>query len=353
MSIGFSSVIKCQYCSIYTYNSIIILILFYICFSIYTYKDLVYEENYTTNHEKHIYENSNIFDSSLSNFKFFIFQIGFMKAGTTSLQDFFNRNGIPTIHYKAPNTPLFYTPLHIQMFSNHMNNTLLLQPYHNKYMYYSDFGVYCSRHYEGDIMFLNKSYKYKGCEHRTWVQILNKQYPNSKYILNIRNVNHWLKSRYTYSYNGKKYTNDKIIRKLRHCCRIKYNESGLVYAWKSIWYQYICELLEYFNKNNITDDLLIFDIENDNINKLVSFFEKHNLILNASIAISHSLKTNRYNNNYDNVTQQHVDKQFTKWSNIVMNNPELKNNHNEYQEISKQCNAENWNHTTLLRKNAV
>ena len=139
-----------------------------------------------------------------------------------------------------------------------------------------------------------------------WFEILDSQYSNAKFILNIRSFGHWLKSRILFQ-NGEYF--EELLKKINKNVdcnnkRIasliknhgladlqdigyqmhfeKIDEIALVKYLKIQWYSYMCQVLQYFdakyrnidaNINGIGKDLLIFDIENDEASKLTSFFD--------------------------------------------------------------------------------
>eukprot|EP01084_Bolivina_argentea_P042923 79121_1 len=133
-------------------------------------------------------------------FPFYIFQIGFNKCGVTSLYRFFMDNGIPSIQYRINQSDEYSEMLTDIMFDRYKKSIPILPYNGTKYMYYGDFGEYIlNGSHDFDILYLNDNNINNN--NQTWYKILLKQYPrNSKFILNIRNVNNWLRSRYTYRY---------------------------------------------------------------------------------------------------------------------------------------------------------
>jgi len=87
---------------------------------------------------------------------------------------------------------------------------------------------------------------------------LDKQYPNSKFILNTRNIENWIKSRKKH-YGANYYNND-----IYH---------GIVMdekVWRNDWFRHNKNVKEYFK--NRPQDLLIFDVEVNNFDKIANFF---------------------------------------------------------------------------------
>eukprot|EP01083_Nonionella_stella_P021748 60235_1 len=265
-----------------------------------------------------------VFNSSQSKFDFFIFQIGFNKVGTTSLLSYFIANDIPSVHFSAlpSNTAKRKVKLHRTMFANYLANRYVLEPYHNTFMYYSDFGVAVGGSLRSDILFLEDIYSL--AKHREWFQILTKQYTNAKFILNIRNVNHWIRSRFTYNAGT-----DSVKRRYNNVYK---TDIDVIRAWKTVWYRYICDLLRYFEDNDIVDNLVIFDIEREDPSKLVFFFKQYNVTLNGLTSMPKKLTTQG--------SGRTTTAQFEKWHNITALYPEFQSDEkNEREEIAKICGS--------------
>ncbi len=265
------------------------------------------------------------YNSDKSPFNFFIFQIGYEKCGTKALFDFFKRNNISSFHYgdKFKNKKIL---LRNYMLDNYKNNKPVLGELINKFMFFSDFKVYIdSSTIDTSVKFLNKEYKFG--MYKTWYEVLTKQYPNSKYILNIRPVNNWLKSRYTYVQNINKKTLVDLIKD--EISSVYLDDIDVLVAFKEIWYKYICDLLNFFKINKLNDNLIIFDIENENASVLTNFFKKFGLYLNYEMyAKNHPTNKNKGNN-----------QKFKKWNSIVNIYPEFakKENYSEWNQIQKLC----------------
>ncbi len=95
-------------------------------------------------------------------------------------------------------------------------------------------------------------------------QELDRQYPGSKFILNIRRKEDWLLSRCNHK---TKYNSDLLQRVAK-----QYGMStAKTYAlWSEHWDSHIKGVLEYFKDR--PNDLLIFDIDNDSPQKIADFF---------------------------------------------------------------------------------
>jgi len=188
-----------------------------------------------------------------------IFQIGFNRCGTTSLYELFKKNGYNSIHWA--NGELAKTLL------NNKNNNLPLLTDINDYVFYSDMEFVSSNQIiEGYKMF----------------DLLDKQYPGSKFILNTRSVDNWISSRLNHT-NGYKIINRKVVELippepyyLTHLNMYQINSiPTLVNIWRKEWKEHHSKVKQYFKHR--PKDLLIFDIENDSFEKIVEFFEDENI----------------------------------------------------------------------------
>ena len=95
-----------------------------------------------------------------------VFNIGLNRAGTTSLTSALNVLGVPTVHYLDGDTRLFD-----QIRANQKRGRLLLDRFDPKIRGFSDF----AGHY--------------------FFATLDRQYPGSKFILTVREMEAWLESR--------------------------------------------------------------------------------------------------------------------------------------------------------------
>ena len=88
-------------------------------------------------------------------------------------------------------------------------------------------------------------------------KLLDEQYPESKFILNTRNIYRWVASR---------------IRKFDCSMSLMekmYNTNNLLNIWTQQWVNHHNNVIDYFKDR---DNLLIFDIEKDNGKKIIDFF---------------------------------------------------------------------------------
>lgn len=191
--------------------------------------------------------------------KEFFVVIGFPKCGTSSLQQYFKNNNKNSIHYHYPikktkkwrfvgyqikkasedNKPLFsYLPNvdALTQLDYAQKGTLAIFP---------QIGLF---------------------------QIMQKQYPNAKFILNVRDEQKWLKSMKGW-FNLRKDYRKQNPRGADYLYGLK----GTTNADYLDWYNnHINNVIDFFEDTN-PHKLLVFDIEKDNINKLNKFTNLYNV----------------------------------------------------------------------------
>ena len=237
---------------------------------------------------------------------FRIFQIGFHRAGTRSLYEFFTSNSYGSAHYQCKydcsldvnnKQKCDLLPCFRIMIDNYQNSKLLLDGLCHEYVYYGDFGISpeISTYLQYDIQFDILHDKYKNF----WFEILDKQYLCSKFILNIRPLNDWLLSRSEhkakYIKNSKAGNGNEInqywqlhsffyFRPFQDRNKTNWNQDltkeEVFKYWTRDWFFYNCYVINYFKSRNRMNDLLIFDIQNDDIQKLMDFFGDKEIKLN-------------------------------------------------------------------------
>lgn len=167
-----------------------------------------------------------------------IFQIGFNKCGTTSINDFLNKNGINSVHYKYEEEEIA-----MLMINNYNHKRKLLTGL-------EQFSAFTDMESVNNNVFI----------YLTHYKELDKQYPNSKFLLNIRNINDWIVSRLNHSGYLLQFQENLSL-----------SSDEVVEYWKKTWYEHISEVQEYFSGR--PNDLLVFDIEKEN-QKFISFMEE-------------------------------------------------------------------------------
>eukprot|EP01084_Bolivina_argentea_P269193 457437_1 len=270
-------------------------------------------------------------------FDFLIFQIGWNKCGTTSLYHFMQSNNIPSIHnteckfhFDLSNNYLYLNKF---MLDNYRNNRSVLPLECTDYFqFYSDFGTELSGHYNTikqtvlqKQSVLNNNLYNKWI--KTWYKIFTAEFPNSKYILNIRNVNNWLKSKYLHHpslhkqirFNDEKNRINQFIDDMNDTKQLQrghMSDIDILLIYKNSWYLYICNLIKHFKENNILDNLLIFNVESDPIEKLIEFFEKFGIVLDSKYwKQKNKSKKKKWISEQDQI-------QLNKWINIENEYPE-------------------------------
>lgn len=181
-----------------------------------------------------------------------VFQIGFNKCGTDSICRLFKSSGYNAAHWEKGK-------LARTIKYNFNNNIKILTGIEN-FTCYTDMDSTIDE-------FPNEAFKY--------FKEIDKQYPGSKFILNIRNIDTWIESRIHHNPFGKNSTK-KYSDLFQHHYGLKNIEEVKEY-WKNDWETHIKNVLEYFKDR--PDDLIVFNIETDNIDKLINFFNKFNIIL--------------------------------------------------------------------------
>tara|TARA_A100001015_G_scaffold156177_1_gene173334 strand:- start:481 stop:1038 length:558 start_codon:yes stop_codon:yes gene_type:complete len=166
-----------------------------------------------------------------------IFIIGFNKTGTRTLHNYFSKNLIPSIHWD-------HGKLAKQIKYNHENGIKILTGY-DQYTVFSDMEDYINLNYA----------------HVDYFKEFDKVYPESKFILNIRDVENWIKSRN----NHDKYTENL-------CKKLNVTKEVLNQRWREDYYNHKKNVINYFSDK--PNKLLIFDIEKDSVQNLNDFFPK-------------------------------------------------------------------------------
>jgi len=177
-----------------------------------------------------------------------IFQIGPQKCGTTSLADFFNANGVPSIHND-------HGKLAQTIMNNHNSGKpLLAGPYAPFIGYF-------------DMMKLNDDINQGIIIATLFFKDLDRQYPGSKFILNVRDKNKWLRS---VGY----ITLDNGLNLVEHCAKANnLSTSEILSHWSAGYDAHYAAVLEYFKDR--PNDLLVFNIESDPPEKLSIFFKDY------------------------------------------------------------------------------
>jgi hypothetical protein len=161
-----------------------------------------------------------------------VFQIGFNRCGTLSLCDFFAQNGHKSVHWDNQKWD-------INFIKNHTEGNLLCYGFDDVVLW-------------SDIKFVQRQF-----------QVFAEQYPNSKFIYNIRNIDDWLESRENW-YSSRPYFSNLDFGHILN------NKIDIIQYWKSEWFYHKKVVEEYFvgDKSN---RLLVYNIDTDSSDKIVNF----------------------------------------------------------------------------------
>ena len=285
-----------------------------------------------------------------------IFTIGFQFSGTMAIHSYFRKNRINSYHYSIDDRGTKKKKMSREALSDCMTRNYLhsvdLLSFVDETPCYALFCVEDYEHFSnfGLSSIMNKTDELTSqymLEHIDakyhWYYILNEEYPKQfKYILNIRPVYKWLPSRYNLLHP------EGILRKVS-----RYNVNNITQLftiWVNDWYRYICHCIDYFQ--SFPEQLLIFDIENDDITKLINFIEMDNtfnvhLSTNGWTSKSSQVHTNRnshqlyrdtYISNADELEMQH----------FINNTFDITDDYREINEILWRCQNKMYHQETLV-----
>lgn len=169
----------------------------------------------------------------------YIFLIGFNKTGTRSFHEFFVRNGLRSLHWEsgslaykiAENIRSFVDPIQgfeeIHAFSDIECVTVMGKPYIEGYKFFKEFFFW---------------------------------HPNSKFILNTRNVEDWLRSRCHHE-------SEEYLRwyKYHYAC----GRNEVLRKWRVDYYEHHLNVLKFFRDK--PESLLTYDIDRHQPSRIVEF----------------------------------------------------------------------------------
>jgi hypothetical protein len=175
-----------------------------------------------------------------------VFQIGFNKCGTRSLNSFFEENGLLAVHWQAGR-------LALQIQSNVDAGRLATEGLPNA-VFYSDL--------EGPKRHPRLIEAFKLFDR------IYEAEPSAYFILNTRNIDRWIASRMNHDEGG--YAQ-------RHLRRLGLGSlSELEEHWRRDWITHHERVLDFFKDKKT--QLLVFDIERQDGTDLVKFFKKDFLL---------------------------------------------------------------------------
>lgn len=193
-----------------------------------------------------------------------IFQIGFNKCGTVSLNKLFLTYSNPIISSTHWNYGYLAYSIHCNI---QTGNFLPL----NDYNYHAYFDMECFIQENDSIQYIPIFQNY--------FDLLDINYPNSIFILNTRNIDNWIESRLNHYSSFSPIINNIVYRTKEP---IKYvdlfkavlkteNVKDITDLWKQNWIDHHENILEYFSFRE--NHLLVYDIEKDDISKIKTFFQ--------------------------------------------------------------------------------
>lgn len=165
-----------------------------------------------------------------------IFSIGFNKCGTTSLHDYFKNNSISSIHWEKGKIA--------ENFARRMSAG------EDPFLDYEDiihFSDMEKTTYEENIE-VGKYYEY-----------IHSYYPDSFYVLNTRPRDNWIRSRLNHKDLTARY---KSVYNLN-------SVDAVIEHWRNDWDRHHADVVSFFGKTG--GRLLVFDIEEDSVDKLNAF----------------------------------------------------------------------------------
>jgi hypothetical protein len=187
-----------------------------------------------------------------------IFQIGFNKCATTSLEYLFAEHGnIRTVHWD-------YGNLARRIFANHLSQQPLLSGYEDV-AFFSDMEAFYRKGDKLEWIFIPELF----------FKELDQQYPDSKFILNIRNVDDWIASRLRHTTLFDEYGHkheDESKRRMyveQHMECFGLSREQVIQKWRDDFESHVSNVVAYFEGRN---DLLVFDINHDRMDKIKAFF---------------------------------------------------------------------------------
>lgn len=167
-----------------------------------------------------------------------VFQIGFNRCGTRFMHQFLDHLQYRTVHWDGGR--LAHT-----MMENFKNNERLLKGYDERFDAFSDMEDYQSNLYA----------------HMIFYRILDEQYPGSRFILNTRALDVWIAKRLE--------NTDYVHHSMAYH---HFNTVGqMVEKWRRDWTRHHENVIAYFGESRIGKDLLIYDVDQDNPQKLFVF----------------------------------------------------------------------------------
>ena len=196
-----------------------------------------------------------------------IFQIGFNKSGTGSIYQFMKNNGFSSVHWDGGHLskklqenynlgkPLLYGYEQYQVFTDMEHRERNQLPYYSYQLYFKE---------------------------------LDKQYPNSVFILNIRDIRKWIQSRVKHP--------GYLERSMK---AMGLQREEVIEKWEKHYHQHINDVTLYFKGR---DNLIVIDLDYDAKEKLYNELTQRGFHLSKK-ALPHTHKTPK---TADEVQDEHI-----------------------------------------------
>lgn len=200
-----------------------------------------------------------------------IFQIGFNKCGTHSFHRLFSDYSLPilpSIHWNRG-----YLARDVQ--ENILQGRKPLAGY-EAYSVYSDMECFRTKNEQINFVSIAKDY----------FDLLDLNYPNSKFILNTRNIDNWISSRLKhvcdfspmkYGFTQKLQTPVPYVEYHKQAYGVD-SVDDVIKIWKEEWHIHHDNVISHFKYGKKSRDLLVFDIEQDPFAKIQDFFKQYNIV---------------------------------------------------------------------------
>jgi len=181
-----------------------------------------------------------------------IFIIGFNKTATRSLHGFFKKNKLPSVHWDNHRLAKTFERNKV------LGNKLL-----------TDGTTRYGREYEKITVFSDITNAATLQESMHYYKDLDRDYPGSKFILNIRDTDSWINSRFNHARGA-------LYRQHLKYLALPDNHAGrdtLRQVYRTMHENHHKDVINHFK--NRENDLVIYNIHEDKIIKIVKFLEDH------------------------------------------------------------------------------
>jgi hypothetical protein len=185
-----------------------------------------------------------------------VFQIGFNRVGTTSLHKFFEANNHRSLHWKVRTGKHAGRNLALLAHENLWHKDRKMFSGVEDYVFYSDM------EFVSHYLITNVYEKF---------ELIEQHYPGSKFILNIRNREEWLRSRFNH---GALPSDVHSPYAERFMSFLGVSESELREIWRRHFDEHINHVRTFFQDKS--NQLLEFELGKTKIDELVSFLPELN-----------------------------------------------------------------------------